>query len=152
MTNHTKDLDNLIWQGSQISSRGKLFLHSELKTNLKVLDQRWQTSRTKVEERLVALQSVQDDFTDKELRFLEVSHELDKIGESVRQEQLSEERTKEKLETFWEIYEVGSLKVYSLFILDKSQFLFVIHGDPKCSSGTQGVPMCTCGASCSKGG
>ena len=81
-----------------------------------MLDQRWQTSRTKVEERLVALQSVQDDFTDKELRFLEVSHELDKIAESVRQEQLSEERTKEKLETFWEIYEVGSLKVYNLFL------------------------------------
>ena len=106
MTSHTKNLDDLIWQGSQISSSGKLFSHSELKTKLKVVDERWQTSRTKVEERVAALRSIQDDFTDKELRFLEICDELDKIKESVRQEQLSEERTKETLENFWEIYEV----------------------------------------------
>lgn len=110
MTNHTKDLDDLIWQGSQISASGKLFSHSELKTKLKSLDQRWQACQSKVQKRLVALQSTQDDFADKELRFLDVFSQLDKICQSVHEEQISKERTKENLEKFSEIYEVYSLK------------------------------------------
>ena len=110
LTNHTKDLDDLIWQGSQISASGKLFSHSELKTKLKVLDQRWQTCQSKVQERLVALQSAQDDLTEKESRFLDVFDRLDKIQQSVNEEQLSKERTKERLEEFWKLYEVHGLK------------------------------------------
>ena len=109
MKNHTKDLEDLIWQGSQISASGKLFSHSELKTKLKALDQRWQKCQSMVHERLVALQSVRCDLTEKELKFLEVLSHLDKIRKNLHDEELSKNRTKECLEQFSKIFEVCCL-------------------------------------------
>lgn len=109
MTKHGKNLDDLIWRGSQISASGKLFCHSDLKTKLKLLDQRWQASQTKVKQRLISLKSAQDALTEKELGLVEVRNELDAILQCVHEEELSKDRTKDSLETFAKRYEVCKL-------------------------------------------
>ena len=106
LKNHTKDLEDLIWQGSQISASGKLFSHSEHKTKLKALDERWQKCQSKVRERSVGLQYAQRDLTEKESRLLELLSQLDEIQKSLHDEQLSKDRTKESLENFSKIFEV----------------------------------------------
>ena len=109
LKNHTKDLEDLIWRGSQISASGKLFSHSEHKTKLKVLNERWQKCQSRVRERSVDLRYAQRDLVEKESRFRELLSQLDKIQKSLHDEQLSKDRTKESLENFSKIFEVGMI-------------------------------------------
>ena len=109
LTNHTDNMEDLIWQGSQISASGKLFSHSELKAKLKDLDQRWQNCRNEAQERLSGLQIAQQDLAEKELKFVEICGKLDKIREIVNVEKSSKDRTEENLEMFLKNYEVCKL-------------------------------------------
>lgn len=106
-------MEDLIWQGSQISTSGKLFSHSELKTKLKVLDERWKACQSIVQERLMALRSVQGVLAEKEMRFVEVFSQLDATLKCVQEEEMSKDRTMEVLEKFSMAYEVRNLLLSS---------------------------------------
>lgn len=106
MAQHTQELEDLIWQGSQISTNGKFLSRDDLKAKLKSYDQRWVSCHKQTQRRLAALKSVEIEMSEKEQMFLKVASRLDNIWETVIKEQTMKKRSRESLEKFLEIYEV----------------------------------------------
>ena len=104
LTNHTGELEDLIWQASQLSAN--VVTRNDLKIKLKNLDQRWKSCHKQIQERLMFLESIHVEMVKNENVFSGVFDRVRNIWESVNQESAMNDRTQERLQKALEIYEV----------------------------------------------
>lgn len=109
ITKHTNQLDDLIWQGSEVSAGVKFFPKDDLKTKLKSLDHQWESCQKETQERLTALESARVGMVGKENLFHEVLLRVENTWETVNQERIMKERTRERLDKCLENYVVKLL-------------------------------------------
>ena len=113
ITKHTNQLDDLIWQGSEISTGVKCFPKDDLKTTLKSLDHQWKSCQKETQERLTALESARVGMVGKENLFHEVLLRVGDAWETVNQERTMKERTRGRLEKCLQNYEVKLSSLYA---------------------------------------